>query len=67
MEKNFKEYLTPPIILIFALLIISLLVMMPVLDMVILGAILAYGIRPIANKIQSKFKYSSISGFVFKL
>ena len=61
MEKNFKEYLTPPIILIFALLIISLLVMMPVLAMVILGAILAYGIRPIANKIQSKFKYSSIS------
>ena len=33
----------------------------PVLNMVILGAILAYGIRPIANKIQSKLKYSSIS------
>ena len=29
--------------------------------MVLLGAILAYGIRPIANKIQSKLKYSSIS------
>ena len=29
--------------------------------MVILGAILAYGIRPIARKIQSKLKYSSIS------
>ena len=33
----------------------------PVLNTVILGAILAYGIRPIANKIQSKLKYSSIS------
>ena len=29
--------------------------------MVILGAILAYGVRPVANKIQSKLKYSSVS------
>lgn len=29
--------------------------------MIVLGAILAYGIRPVAFKIQSKLKYSSIS------
>ena len=29
--------------------------------MVILGAILAYGVRPVARKIQSKLKYDSIS------
>jgi predicted PurR-regulated permease PerM len=33
----------------------------PVLNMILLGAILAYLIRPVANKIQSKLKFSSIS------
>jgi predicted PurR-regulated permease PerM len=33
----------------------------PVLNMIILGALLAYLVRPIANKIQSKLKYSSVS------
>lgn len=61
MEINVKEYLTPPVLLVLFLLIISLMFVFPVLNMVILGAILAYGIRPIAFKIQSKLKYSSIS------
>lgn len=61
MEINVKEYLTPPVLLILFLLIISLMFVFPVLNMVILGAILAYGIRPVAFKIQSKLKYSSIS------
>ena len=33
----------------------------PVLNMIILGAILAYGIRPVALKIQSKLRFQSIS------
>ena len=33
----------------------------PVLNMVVLGAILAYGVRPVARKVQSKLKYSSVS------
>lgn len=33
----------------------------PVLNMIILGAILAYGVRPVARKIQSKLKFESVS------
>lgn len=61
MGINIKEYLTPPVLLIIFLLIGSLMIIFPVLNMVILGAVLAYGIRPIANKLQSKLKYSTIS------
>lgn len=64
MNELFKEYFTLPMIFIFILLGLSLVIMMPVLDMVILGGILAYGIRPIAKKLQSKLKYSSISIFL---
>ena len=61
MEKDLKEYITPPVMLIITLLAISLIFIFPVLNMIILGAILAYGIRPVAFKIQSKLKFSSIS------
>ena len=64
MEKDLKEYITPPIMLIIVVLAISLIFIFPVLNMIILGAILAYGIRPIALKIQSKLKFSSISIFL---
>jgi len=58
---NIKEYMTPPVLLILFLLAISLMIIFPVLNMIILGAILAYGIRPVSRKIQKKLKYSSIS------
>ena len=61
MAINIKEYLTPPILLILFLLILSLMIIFPVLNMVILGAILAYGVRPVARKIESKLKISSVS------
>ena len=61
MEINIEKYLTPPILLVLSLLIISLIIIFPVLDMVILGAILAYGLRPISKRIQSKLKFPSIS------
>ena len=61
MGINIKDYLNTPILFIIVLLVISLMFIFPVLNMVLLGAILAYGIRPVANKIQSKLKYSSIS------
>lgn len=47
--------------LIILLLAISLIFVFPVLNMIILGAILAYGVRPIAKRIQSKLKFQSIS------
>ncbi len=61
MAINIEKYLTPQVLLVLFLLIISLIIVFPVLDMVILGAILAYGLRPIAKKIQSKLKFPSVS------
>ena len=61
MKININEFLTPERLLIIFLLLISLMFIFPVLNMIILGAILAYGIRPVAFKIQSKLKYSSVS------
>lgn len=61
MGINIKEFLTPPILLIIFLLVVSLMIVFPVLNMIILGAILAYGVKPVSRKIQSKLKYSSLS------
>ena len=61
MERSFREYLTPPILLIIFLLGLSLFIMMPVMNMVILGAILALGIRPISKIIQKRLKFPSVS------
>lgn len=61
MAIDITEYMTPPILLILFLLIISLIIIFPVLNMIILGAILAYAIRPVAHKIESKLKFSSVS------
>ena len=64
MEKDLKEYITPPVLLVLFLLGISVMIVSPVLNMVILGAILAYAIRPLARKITSKIKIKSISIFL---
>lgn len=61
MAIDIKEYMTPPVLLIIFLLVISLMFIFPVLNMIILGALLAYLVRPISLKIQSKLKFSSIS------
>jgi predicted PurR-regulated permease PerM len=61
MGIDIKEHLTPPILLIIFLLIVSLMFIFPVLNMIILGAILAYGVRPVAFRIQSKLKFKSLS------
>ena len=61
MQKDLKEYITPPVMLVLFLLAVSLIFIFPVLNMIVLGAILAYGIRPVARKIQSKLKFESVS------
>lgn len=52
------------IIIIIILLVLSLLTVIPVLNMILLGAMIAYGIAPVANRIQSKIKIPSISIFL---
>ena len=64
MGIDIKQYMTPPVLLIVFLLVVSLMIVFPVLNMIILGAILAYGIRPVARKIQNTLKYDSISVLV---
>ncbi|WP_405306049.1 AI-2E family transporter [Methanobrevibacter sp.] len=61
MGIDIKEHLTPPVLLVIFLVIVSLMIVFPVLNMIVLGAILAYGVKPVANKIQSKLKFSSLS------
>lgn len=61
MKKDLKEYITPPVMIVLFLLAISLIFIFPVLDMIVLGAILAYGVRPVAKRIQSKLKFESVS------
>lgn len=61
MGIDIEKHLTPPVLLVIFLLIVSLIFIFPVLNMVILGAILAYGVRPVARKIQSKLKFESLS------
>ena len=61
MAIDIKQYMTPPVLLIIFLLAVSLMIIFPVLNMIILGAILAYGVRPVANKIKSWVKFESLS------
>ena len=49
------------IVIIVVLAVLSFFTIAPVLNMVLLGAMIAYGVRPIAGKIQTKLKYPSIS------
>ena len=60
-RMEIEKYITPPILLIIFLIIISLIIIFPVLNMILLGAILAYAIRPVARKLQSKLKYATPS------
>ena len=52
------------IVIIIILLLLSLLTVMPVLNMIVLGAMIAYGISPVASRVQSKIKIPSISIFL---
>jgi len=61
MGVDIENYLNPPVLLVIFLLVISAMFVFPVLNMILLGAILAYLIRPVADRIQSKLKFSSVS------
>ena len=61
MGMDIREHVTLPVLMVLFLLIVSLMFIFPVLNMVVLGAIIAYGVRPVARRIQSKLKYDSLS------
>lgn len=61
MGVDIKSYLNPPVLLVIFLLMVSLMFIFPVLNMILLGAVLAYLVKPVAIRIQSKLKVSSVS------
>lgn len=61
MGVDIKSYLNPPILLVIFLLVISAMFIFPVLNMILLGALISYLVRPVANVIQSKLKYPTPS------
>lgn len=61
MGIDIKKHLTPPMLVVIFLLVVSLIIIFPVLNMIVLGAILAFGVRPVARKIQSKIRFQSLS------
>lgn len=61
MKEKIFDTIGSSLFIILILLIVSLFTLMPILNMIILGIIIAYGIKPIKNKFQSKLKYPSIS------
>lgn len=61
MKEKIFDTVGSSLFIIAVLLIISLFTLIPILNMVILGIIIAYGLKPIKRKIESKIKYPSIS------
>ena len=61
MGIDIRKHLTPPMLVVIFLLVVSLIIIFPVLNMIVLGAILAFGVRPVARKIQPRIKFQSVS------
>lgn len=59
--KEYADKLSIPILIIVILLILSFFTILPIWDMVLLGAIFGYAIRPISRRFQTKLKYPSVS------
>lgn len=61
MIYKLKGTVTSAIFIITALLVLSFFVLTPMISMIILGAVFAYVIRPISNKMLPYLKFETIS------
>lgn len=61
MIYKLKGTLTSAFFVVIVLLALSFMVIYPIISMVILGAIFAYGIRPLAHKMEPKLKFRSLA------
>lgn len=61
MIYKLKGTVTSAVFVVLALLIISLFILTPVFSAIILGAVFAYGIRPISQKIVPYLKFETLS------
>jgi len=64
MIDNLKGTVTSAIFIIIILVILSALVLTPMLSMIILGAIFAYAIRPLSNRLEPYVKFRSVAIFI---
>ena len=64
MIYKLKGTVTSAIFVVIILLIASFFVLSPLISMILLGAIFAYAIRPISNKMNPYLKFESVSIFV---
>ena len=64
MINGLKENVTSAIFIIILLMVISVVLLTPMLSMVILGAIFAYAIRPLSNRMEPYLKFRSVAIFV---
>jgi len=61
MEKTIKKLMGSSYFILILLAVISFLVLTPVVNMIVLGAIISYGIKPISKRLRSKLRFNSIS------
>ncbi|AGN17426.1 AI-2E family transporter [Methanobrevibacter sp. AbM4] len=64
MSINISDKLTTPLIIIIVFAILSIMVLTPVLNMVILGIILSLGVRPVARRLNNKIPSASLSNIL---
>ena len=64
MIDNLKGTVTSAIFIIIILVILSALVLTPMISMIILGAIFAYAIRPLSNRLEPYVKFRSVAIFI---
>ncbi len=61
MIYKIKGTLTSPLFIIIVLLVLSAIIIYPIWTMLLLGAIFAYAIRPLASKLNKYVPYKSVS------
>lgn len=61
MIYKLKGTFTSSLFLVLILILLSLVVLSPILKMIILGAIFAYGLRPLSQKMEPYLRFNSLS------
>ena len=61
MIQNLKGTLTSAIFVVLILLVLSLSVLTPMISIIILGALFAYGVRPLSRRMEPYLKFRSIA------
>lgn len=61
MNTEYIKKIAIPVLILILLIGLSFGIITPVIDMILLGAIFSYGLKPVSKKIETKIKFKSIS------